>query len=293
MLVARMGDTTGSCSQPAGCANGTYYMNLTYIGGTASPDPVMQLIPLYNAWRAGWAGHADHVKSKVTFDKAGLTADGLSQAEMTIQLFDINGAAITTGAAAVTVGHDPSSTGSCAIGPVQNLGNGSYKVLLTAGTTKGLDIFRVIANDGKGNVLLYPLPQLPLAAPCVSYGTGTPGTGGLTPVLDCGGAAVIGNASFGFAASSVAVGAPVSFCASYGTASLPFSPTGMLLVDPFNLAWVGGPIAADASGNAVVAAPIPNDVSLAGMHVFAQALALDAGGDIGLSATQGLDIEIH
>jgi uncharacterized Ntn-hydrolase superfamily protein len=293
ILTARIGDVDGTCNSTAGCANGTYYMDLAYIGGASSPDPVLQLIPLYNAWRAGWVGHADHVKSKVTFDKAGLTADGASQATMTIQLFDINGTAITTGAAAVTVAHDASSAGSCAIGPVQNLGNGSYQVLLTAGTTKGLDVFRVVANDGKGNVLLYPLPKLALSAPCASYGAGTPGTGGLTPILDCVGASVLGNANFGFAASNVLTGAPVSFCASYGTANIPFGSAGVLLVDPFNLAWIGGPIVADGAGNAPVAAPIPNDVSLTGMHVFAQALAFDAGGEIGLSASQGLDIEIN
>lgn len=290
MLIARIGDIDGTCNTTVGCASGTYYMNLAYIGGVSSPDPVGQLVLLYNAWRAGWVGHADHVRSTAVFDQAGLTADGASQATLTIQLVDVNGTPLAAGGASVSVTHDASSAASSSIGAVQDLGNGSYKVLLTAGTTAGLDVFRVKVNDGKGDVLLYPFPKLPVAAAAVPFGAGTPGTGGLTPALAAEGAPVVGNAAFGFRATGVLPFAPVSFVASHGSASIPFSPTGALLVDPFLLAWVGGPVPANAAGEAPVPAPIPNDPSLTGQHVYVQALALDPGGDAGVSASHGLDV---
>jgi hypothetical protein len=55
---------------------------------------------------------------------------------------------------------------------------------------------------------------------------------------------------------------------------------------------MGGPVNASGGGVSSIGAPIPNDPLLSGLHAFVQALALDAGGDIGVSATQGLDVEI-
>lgn len=292
MMIGRIGDLDGTCNTAVGCASGTYYMNLNVIGNTNDLDPVKQLQTKYNQWRSGWAGHGDHILSAKAFDLAGLPADGASQATLTIQLKDLNGAPLTTGGATVSVAHDASSSGSCAIGPVQDLGNGSYKVAVTAGTAKGLDVFRVTVNDGKGPVLLYPFPKLPIASLSQSYGQGTPGTAAATPVLDTVGASVVGNAGFQFRATQVLAGAPVSFVASSASAAIPFSPTGTLLVDPNVLLWIGGPVNADGTGGAAVLAPIPNDPLLSGLHAFVQALALDAGGDLGVSATQGLDVEI-
>ena len=292
MLIGRIGDVDGGCNVSTGCASGNYYMNLNVIGGVSSPDPIKTLATLYDTWRNGWIGHADHVLSQVSFDQAGLPADGASQCTMTIQLKDINGTPLATGGANVVVSQDSSGAQSCTIGPVQDLGNGSYKVVLTAGLVKGVDVFKIVVNDGKGNVTLYPFPKIPIAAQGISYGPGTPGTGGQVPALDGIGGAVVGNPNYQFRAQNVLAGAPVSFVAAAASANISFSPTGTLLVDPFQILWAGGPVNASGGGVSVVGAPIPNDPLLSGLHAFVQAIALDAGGDAGVSATQGLDIEI-
>ena len=158
MLIGRIGDVDGGCNVSMGCASGSYYMNLNVIGGVSSPDPIKTLATLYDTWRNGWIGHADHINSQVSFDQAGLPADGASQCTMTIQLKDINGTPLATGGANVVVSQDSSGAQSCTIGPVQDLGNGSYKAVLTAGLVKGVDVFKIVVNDGKGNVTL-PIPD--------------------------------------------------------------------------------------------------------------------------------------
>jgi hypothetical protein len=84
----------------------------------------------------------------------------------------------------------------------------------------------------------------------------------------------------------------VSFIGSASSANVPFSPTGTLLADPSTILWIGGPVGADGAGAAPVAAPIPNNPVLSGMHIFVQAIALDPGGDIGVSASHGLDVQL-
>lgn len=292
MLIARIGDTNGTCNQPQGCANGQYYMNLNVIGGTGGPDPVTTLNSQFNTFRTGWAGHADHILSKVQWDVPGLPADGVSQAVMTITLKDINNNPVPGAGAAITVSHDASSAATCTIGAVTPQGNGVYTVPVTAGTAKGNNVFRVVVNDGKGHVLLYPFPRLSVSPLCQGYGNATPGTGGQNPSIACGGPSVIGNAQFGFAVQQVAPNAAVVIYAAQNPASIPFGSTGTLLFDPATIAFESTLVVADAGGQALIGAALPNDPALSGLHAYVQALALDPGAEIGVSATAGLDVEL-
>ena len=58
------------------------------------------------------------------------------------------------------------------------------------------------------------------------------------------------------------------------------------------LVFAAGPVAADGNGAAFLPAPLPADPSLTGLKVWAQGLVLDAGAELGLSATQGVAVEL-
>ncbi len=293
MLIARIGDTNGPCI-PAGvgCASGSYYMGLTYIGGVLDQDPVRKLEIAYTAWRAGWVGHADAIRTTAGFDVVGLKADGVSTGHLDLQLVDLDGGAITQGGASVVVTHDAGSAGSSAIGVVQDLGNGSYRVPVTAGASPGIDRFRVVVNDGKGNVTLYPSPELAIGAACTAYGAGSPGTGGAVPVLGCDEPPLVGNSDFGLPLDMALPGAAAVLAGCASAAAVPFFQPGDILVDLNQLEFVAGPVSADANGKARFAAPIPPDPQLSGRTFWVQTYVLDGGATVGLSASQGLEIEV-
>ncbi|MCI0588134.1 MAG: DUF1028 domain-containing protein [Planctomycetes bacterium] len=168
LTIARIGDTDGVCNPSAGCANGDYYLDLNVfgpLGSATSPDPVDTLQTMYDAFRAAHVGHPDAIHSTAAPALASLPADGSSQTTLTIALADIDGVPIPTGGATVTVTHDATSAGSCSIGPVVDLGNGTYQTTLTAGTTAGADVFRVVVGDPLGPVTLYPHATLAVRAP--------------------------------------------------------------------------------------------------------------------------------
>ena len=166
MTIARIGDTDGTCSAATGCANGVYYMDLNVIQGAGAPnDPVVVLQGLFDTFRAGWAGHADHILSTKAISPDPLLADGQSQATLTVLLVDIDGNPLTAGGASVTVTHDATSAGAASIGAVTDHGDGSYTVPLTAGFATGTDVYRIVVDDGKGPVTLYPFPTLTLVTP--------------------------------------------------------------------------------------------------------------------------------
>ncbi|MCI0588133.1 MAG: DUF1028 domain-containing protein [Planctomycetes bacterium] len=172
LTIARIGDTDGTCCADRdcedGCANGDYYLDLNVagsLGSVSSPDPVDTLQTMYDAFRAAHVGHPDGILSTAAAAVPNLPADGSSQTTLTIALADIDGNPVTTGGATVTVSHDATSAGSCSIGPVADLGNGTYQVTLTAGTIAGTDVFRVVVGDPLGPVTLYPHATLAVRAP--------------------------------------------------------------------------------------------------------------------------------
>jgi hypothetical protein len=146
-------------------------------------------------------------------------------------------------------------------------------------------------NDGKGNVTLYPFPTLPIGAACGSYGAGAPGAGGATPSLKCSAAPLIGASAFGFRVEQGAAGQPAFLFASAVPASVPFGSTFTLLVDPGAVVLTGLG-AFDGDGVATFDVPLPDSPALSGVHAFVQGFALDAAAEIGVSASQGLEVQI-
>jgi hypothetical protein len=166
VTIARFGDVDGTCTPTGGCANGTYYLDLNVIAGGAQPDPVDILQGQYDAWRAGKVGHPDGVLSATTLAPATIPVGGPASATISIALADIDGAAITTGGATITVTHDETSAGLSKIGAPIDHGDGTYSVpLLVAANATGKDVFRVVVNDGTDPATLYPFPTLTVQVP--------------------------------------------------------------------------------------------------------------------------------
>ena len=164
VIVARIGDTDGTCVQPAGCSTGQYYLELNINGQqAANPDPVVQMQAQYATWRASLAGRPDHVKSKNVLNRAILHADGVDGTQLGIRLFDVDGVAIPAGGASVSVTVEPGASAGVTIGTVNDLGTGEYRVPITAQNTVGKAKLRVVVNDGLGPVTLYPFPEVTVA----------------------------------------------------------------------------------------------------------------------------------
>lgn len=163
MTVSRIGDTDGLCNAAVGCASGSYWLKLNVAFQSATAlDPVLQLENLYAAFKLGLADHADGLTSLAGFDHDELLADGQSTRTLTVALYDHFGAAITHGGATLTVAHAPGSAGLCSIGPVSDLGDGTYELDVTAGSGEGTDLFAVRVEDGGTPATLYPFPALTL-----------------------------------------------------------------------------------------------------------------------------------
>lgn len=174
MIVARQGDTDGSCtSATVGCASGSYWLNLNIANQTSTAlDPVLQLRPLFDAWRAAHVGRPDHHLSTVAVDPTRLVPGGAASARVTVRLRDWRNQPLTTGGAAVTVALDPSSTTTATFGAVTDHGDGSYSFPVTAGATSGDLRLRITAHDGVRPVLLTPRTTIPVRADALWASTG-------------------------------------------------------------------------------------------------------------------------
>jgi len=192
VVLARPGDTDGDCNAQQGCANGQYYLDLGVTRTGSTEDPVVLLRGQYDAWRAGLAGRPDHVLSRVTASAAALPADGRATATVAIELVDVEGVPLASGGAAVELVPLGGSAGLVAAGRVEDRGDGSYGVVLTAGTATGTARFAVEVDDGSGRVRLHPELELRLD-PAASLHAGFDGLsaalGGVVPfTLDLGAA---------------------------------------------------------------------------------------------------------
>jgi uncharacterized Ntn-hydrolase superfamily protein len=161
MIVTRGGDTDGICNGSAGCANGSYYMNLNSGGlRETDPDPVDILAQQFAQWKASQVGRPDHLQSLVTPSTATLPVDGLSRARLRVQLRDREGTPIRTGGATVTVALDPRSAGNIGFGPVTDNGDGTYEFDAIAGTRIGRSFIAITVDDGRGPRVLAPAPEV-------------------------------------------------------------------------------------------------------------------------------------
>ena len=161
LIVARIGDTDDLNCNAAGCADGSYFMRLDVaFQGSGNPDPVTQLQGLFDAWRAALVGRPDAIQSTVVFTPPTLPPNGQASGTMLVTVNDWQRQRVTGGIQSVTVAHAPGSAGISTIGSAVNNGDGTFSVLLTAGTHAGLDRFRVTINDGVRPVILMPDARL-------------------------------------------------------------------------------------------------------------------------------------
>jgi hypothetical protein len=166
MVVARLGNTDDPACNASGCADGDYFMKLNVpFQSSGSPDPVVQLRGLFDAWRADLVGHPDAVQSQVTFDPEFIPPNGVSTTLMRIELLDWQGLPASDPIAGFGVQHAPDSDGLSTIGGINDYGDGTYDVTLTAGTAAGIDRFLLSGNDGAQLFVLTPNPALQYFAP--------------------------------------------------------------------------------------------------------------------------------
>ena len=154
MLVARFGDTDDPACTPGGCADGDYFMafNIAF-EHVPDPDPVYQLQELFDLARVNLLGRPDAIASNVSFTAVGGSGD---EWLIRVDLNDWQGVLLGESVQTFTVEHAPDSDQATSIGPVVDLGDGSYEVTLTKTGQLGVDVFLITADDGIRPVVLPP-----------------------------------------------------------------------------------------------------------------------------------------
>ncbi|HET6203503.1 MAG TPA: hypothetical protein VFI25_11955 [Planctomycetota bacterium] len=182
---------------------------------------------------------------------------------------------------------------SCGAGTQKNLifiqGQG-WRDAATA-TVSGAPLCPLYYN---GNWLIRACVE-PVACPApLVLGAGTPGTGGVVPVLVAsGGSPQIGNAGFGLTIAAARGGAPALLVLNAVETSVPFAG-GTIFVLPGAAVPLplGGPAGVAGAGFATVSLPIPNDLSLVSATVSAQAGILDPAANSSVALTAGLRVTV-
>jgi hypothetical protein len=125
------------------------------------PDPVDQLVDMFDDWRAGLVGRPDAIQSDVRFE---LDFAAPATTVMRVTLLDWRGELIDAPISSLTVTHAPDSDGLSTIGPVVDTSDGTFAISLEHGAVTGTDRFVVTVNDSIRPVVLMPNPVLRLAA---------------------------------------------------------------------------------------------------------------------------------
>ncbi len=170
VIVARHGDTTGSCGSN-GCAQGDYYLTLNIQGPNAAveaPDPVDQLQARYDVWRERQADRPDGVLSSVSTVGV-LPANGHARRTVKIVLRDIDERSLTTGGALVSVQPQAGSGSLVEVSAIRDHGGGSYSFKVTAGSKAGTERLVITVDDGLGVATLYPYTEITLSAPAAPF----------------------------------------------------------------------------------------------------------------------------
>ncbi|MHC5210006.1 MAG: DUF1028 domain-containing protein [Planctomycetota bacterium] len=159
--VARPGDIDGTCSGAFGCANGTYWMKLNVPNQSpADVDPTIQLLALYDEFRAAMAGHPDGLLSEAVLDDPEVLGDGKSLRHLDVLLRDLEGVPIAHGGASFEVEHAEGSAGLSSLAGVRDLGDGRYRLALRAGSGEGTDRLAIRVDDGSVRATLAPFIEL-------------------------------------------------------------------------------------------------------------------------------------
>lgn len=155
---------TGLFANGSGCATADYYMEFNVaFQSQQSPDPVVQLQDLYDAWRADLIGRPDAVRSTARFNTDRLPLG--ATATLTIDARDWTDAPVAPGLV-LGVEHAPDSAGIATPGDAIDNGDGTYTVHLATGSappgSHGIDRYLVLLDDGRGTrpVILMPRPEL-------------------------------------------------------------------------------------------------------------------------------------
>jgi len=166
-LVGRPGDPDGVCNASAGCASGTYWLDLNVAGQQKEdPEPVRQLLAQYEDFVRGILGHPDGLLSVVTPEASEVAGDGASFVDLQVELRDYHDRRLVRGGATFTLEHAPGSAGLCTLAGVLDHHDGTYTVTLQSGLGAGTDVLELHVDDGERTATLFPFPTLTeLAAP--------------------------------------------------------------------------------------------------------------------------------
>ncbi|MFO1076739.1 MAG: DUF1028 domain-containing protein [Planctomycetota bacterium] len=190
MIVSRPSDVDVPCSGAGGCGGGEYWLDLNIANQQPNdPDPVLQLLPLYQTWRANQVGRPDHFQSSVTMSGTTLRSNGIDTLTGTVWLRDAQGLALGN-SLPVTVGLSSRSTvGGVTFGPAVPQPNGSYEFTMQGNLQAGTAIVDVAVHDAFGRVGVAPQPVVTVTdafGPC-GAGAIANGSGGVIDALRIGG----------------------------------------------------------------------------------------------------------
>ncbi len=189
LVVARLGDTNGTCDGTVGCANGSYWCDLREMSTTFG-DPVLRiantLLPL---WRDSIAEYADQLLTQVRPGATAIPADGIAAVDVEVEFRDSRGMPVDTtffSGDLLVEALDPGVSVAVA-GPVASLGAGRYRFTLTSTGNVGLGRWRLHADyPGDRRIRLWPDlelradPVTPLHCGVDAIGASTGGTAPLT-----------------------------------------------------------------------------------------------------------------
>jgi hypothetical protein len=118
-------------------------------------DPIDLLRVQFNQWKDSLRTFVDPFLSQARLDRDTLVANGTSQAVITI-IPKNNSDSLLSSGRRILLSH----TGSGFIGPVTDLGNGTYVATITAPNTPGFDTIKVRVASGPDTVRLAAKPAL-------------------------------------------------------------------------------------------------------------------------------------
>ena len=186
IALARVGDPPGVCNASKGCANGNYYLLISTPSGFNKKPPVPLLAQRYQSWRKLLSGRPDAILSTVDAGADSMPADGVTTTPVSLRLIDLDGVPLTGGGAKLVLKNLSGQPDATVPGPVTDHGDGSYSFDLTAGTTPGTDVWRILVDDQQGKwVRLYPPLTLrvdPVGALHVGRDTVSAAAGGWVPL---------------------------------------------------------------------------------------------------------------
>jgi len=165
-IVARIGDTDGSCSG-LGCATGDYWLDLSFNGTLADPDPVLVLQQRYEHFRERMRGQPDGLESLWSWRAPVALPGGGTLLELDVVLQDVDGQPLGHGGAQLGVEHAPGSAGLSVRHAVIDHGDGRYTLQMLAPTGGGTDVLAVGIDQGGVHATLFPYPSIPLPATLV------------------------------------------------------------------------------------------------------------------------------